>query len=107
MKEELMLAGSPVVLLLAIATPVAWADSIVTYYACVSNSSGILHMVGQGDNCRKDKVLIQWSQVGLPGPQRDRHHFAAMRSKGLACLCTGGEDGRRGCPRCRPVTGTD
>lgn len=41
----------------------------VTYYACVNNSSGTIHMVSATDTCPTGSQPISWNQLGPAGPQ--------------------------------------
>lgn len=68
MKRKTFLIGGLVVLFLVVAVTVAWADTdTVTYYACVDNSSGTIHMVDAGVKCSNSEQLVQWNQMGPQG----------------------------------------
>ena len=46
----------------------ALADgSDTVYYACVNSSSGTIHVVGTGDTCKNNEILISWNQQGPQG----------------------------------------
>ncbi|MCJ7676177.1 MAG: hypothetical protein MUO35_00465, partial [Anaerolineales bacterium] len=67
MKGKTFLIGGLVVLFLAVVVTVAWAENTVTYYACVNNSSGTIHMVDAGVKCNNNEQLYQWNQMGPKG----------------------------------------
>lgn len=70
MKAKYFISGGLLVLLLALGVSWALAQSEgVVYYACVNNSSGTIKMVGDGEACHNNEMLIQWNQVGPQGPQ--------------------------------------
>jgi hypothetical protein len=76
MKGKLFWIGGVVVLLLAVGVTIALAEEPVTYYACVNNSSGTIHMLDAadydaGERCHNHEYLISWNEVGPPGPQGD------------------------------------
>jgi hypothetical protein len=67
MKSKSFLIGGVAVLLLATVVTVARAQSTVSYYACVNNSSGTIHMVDSAGKCANNEVFIQWNQTGPKG----------------------------------------
>jgi hypothetical protein len=67
MHSRTVLVASVVVLLAAVVVTVAWAENNATYYGCVNDSSGTIHMVGSTDKCNNNEVLITWNQIGPPG----------------------------------------
>ena len=53
---------------------ITWAlaqPEVVTYSACVNNTRGTIHIVNAGETCLKNEVLIEWNNIGPPGPQGD------------------------------------
>ena len=70
--NKLFIVGGVFVLLLTIS--VTWAlaqPEVVTYYGCVNNSSGTIHMVNDGEACKNNEVLIEWNNIGPSGPKGD------------------------------------
>jgi hypothetical protein len=64
--EVIILAALALGLLL---TSAARADSAsVTYYACVNNSSGTIHMTSPTGKCSTNEQEIVWNQAGPQGP---------------------------------------
>ena len=59
-----MTAGIPVI--------AAAATSTVTYYACVTNSTGAIKVVGKTTKCGTGKHKISWNNIGPRGPQGPR-----------------------------------
>jgi hypothetical protein len=57
--------------LIATAIPAiaAAAKPSVTYFACVTNSTGAIRMVGSNAVCRPGKHKISWNNTGPQGPQ--------------------------------------
>lgn len=45
----------------------ATAQSSPTYYACVNNNSGTIHVVWGPTQCASNEILISWNQVGPKG----------------------------------------
>src|ERR1700733_7458779 len=43
--------------------------STVTYYACISNSSGAIRIVTKSTTCKSGEHKIQWNQTGPEGPK--------------------------------------
>jgi hypothetical protein len=43
--------------------------STVTYYACISNSSGAIRIVTKSTTCKSSEHKIQWDQTGPEGPK--------------------------------------
>lgn len=56
-------------ILLSLAVFVLWAtaESPLTYYACVNNNSGTIHVVWSPTLCTSNEVLISWNQSGPKG----------------------------------------
>ena len=68
--NKLFFVGGIFVLLFTIS--VTWAlaqPEVVTYYACVNKSSGTIHIVNEGDECKNNEVLYEWNNIGPPGQQ--------------------------------------
>jgi hypothetical protein len=72
MKAKFFWIGGVVTLLLAAGVTFALAQSTTTYYACVNNSSGTIHMVEAGETCNNNEILITWNETGPPGPQGEQ-----------------------------------
>jgi hypothetical protein len=56
-----------VVLLIGAQVPASAAT--VTYYACISNSSGAIRIVTKSTTCKSSEHKIQWNQTGPEGPK--------------------------------------
>lgn len=66
-KRWFLLLG--IALLTVMGTTIVQADATpTTYYACVNNSSGTIHMIGATDSCKGNEQEISWNQVGPTGP---------------------------------------
>ncbi len=73
MKNKLILIGAFVVLLLAIGVTWTYAQTeVVTYYACVNNASGTIHLIGADESCNNNEARIEWNNQGPPGSQGDK-----------------------------------
>jgi hypothetical protein len=73
MKHKLFLIGALVALLLAVGITWTYAQSeVVTYNACVNNSSGTIHMVGADEPCGNNEERIVWNNQGPPGLKGDK-----------------------------------
>lgn len=58
-----------ITVLLIFCTTMVQADSApVTYYACVNNSSGTIHMTSATGTCTSNEKQIIWNNVGPAGP---------------------------------------
>ena len=72
MKTKSFLIGVLLVILLAVGFTWALAQTEPeTYFACVNNSSGTIHMVNEGESCNNNEELYEWNKVGPQGPQGD------------------------------------
>ena len=64
-------AAAVAVALVAVAIPAiaAVTASTVTYFACVTNSTGAIKVVGKNTVCGNGKHKISWNNIGPRGPQ--------------------------------------
>jgi hypothetical protein len=68
-KTRIMGTGAALVLVLAVAATLAWAqDGETMFYACVNNSSGTIFMVASDQACKTNETRIVWNQEGPMGP---------------------------------------
>ena len=68
MKSKVFFIGAVLILLLSIGFTWAMAQiEDVTYYACVNNASGTIHMVGAGESCNSNEELFVWNNIGPQG----------------------------------------
>jgi hypothetical protein len=59
-----------VAMVLVAALAATWAkvqDGGEVCYACVSNASGTIHMIGPDEICSQNEILIEWNQIGPAG----------------------------------------
>ena len=66
MKSKMFWIGGVVVLLLAVGVTVALAHGS-DIHACVNNTTGKIHIIGEGDSCKNSEYPISWNQVGQQG----------------------------------------
>src|SRR6202011_4213357 len=45
------------------------APVVVTYFACVTNATGEIYLVGKSTACKAGEHKISWNQVGPQGPR--------------------------------------
>jgi hypothetical protein len=57
-----------IVLVLTFATVVQADTTPVTYYACVNNSSGTIHMIAADGTCSTGEQKLNWNNIGPQGP---------------------------------------
>lgn len=67
MKGKLFWIGGVVALLMAAGVTFAIAQDSQTYYACVNNASGTIHMIAEGETCNNNEILIMWNETGPQG----------------------------------------
>ena len=63
MKSKMFWIGGVVVLLLAVGVTVALAHGS-DIHACVNNTTGKIHIIGEGDNCKSSEYPISWDTDG-------------------------------------------
>jgi hypothetical protein len=62
-------AATLLVLLTFVLASAVRADApSTTFYACVNNNSGTIHLVGAGAPCANGEQFISWNQTGPQGP---------------------------------------
>src|SRR5215472_6933102 len=93
-KWQLIAGGSVVLAAIAaavpaIATTMATAKP-VTYFACVINKSGDLHLVSSTAKCASGQHKISWNNIGPAGPRGPRG------AQGLPGVSTGYIDSNTG-----------
>ena len=68
MKSKVFFIGAVLILLLSMGFTWAVAQiEEVTYYACVNNASGTIHMVEAGETCNSNEELFVWNNEGHQG----------------------------------------
>ena len=67
-KYRISVVLSVLVLALGVSLAMAQSENEI-YYACVNQASGEIKMISVGDDCKKNEIQIQWSQVGPQGLQ--------------------------------------
>jgi hypothetical protein len=73
-----LMAG--IVFLIAAQRPAS--ASTVTYYACISNSSGAIRIVTKSTTCKSSEHKIQWDQTGPEGPKGPQGPQGTQGAKG-------------------------
>lgn len=70
MKTKFPIIIAVVAFILAIGVTLVLAQTeVVTYSACVNNASGTIHMIYGGETCNNNEMLVEWNNIGPPGPQ--------------------------------------
>lgn len=84
MKHKLFFVTAIVALLLAVGITWTYAQSeVVTYSACVNNSSGTIHMVAPDEPCSNNEERIVWNNQGPPGTKGDQGEKGAPGAPGV------------------------
>ncbi len=67
-KRGFIVVGLVVALLASAATWAGAQEGTVTYYACVNNASGTIHMVAPDQMCGNNEQRVAWNSEGPQGP---------------------------------------